>query len=162
MKPLICDANVLIDIIAGGLAVQMSRLDFTYVMPDVMFRDEVREEQKKFLQGMNLEIRELLPENMEHVSLLSRTYPHLEYYDLLVLALAAFERCPLLTGDADLREVAESEDIVVKGTIWLVQEMMRNGHHAVDSARLAFRKMRDNNSRLPWDLVEEILMKYQH
>ena len=78
----------------------------------------------------------------------------------LLLALAEAENCPLLTGDAALRVAAESENIEVKGTIWLIMEMVSEGRITVAVAKAALAKMRDNGRRLPWEVAEQMLNEY--
>ena len=71
--------------------------------------------------------------------------------------MAEAENCPLLTGDAALRVAAESENVEVKGTIWLIMEMVRERRITVAVARAALNKMRENGRRLPWDVAEQLL-----
>lgn len=42
------------------------------------------------------------------------------------------ETCPLLTGDAALRQTAESEQVEVKGTVWLIEELVRQQCLSID------------------------------
>jgi predicted nucleic acid-binding protein len=71
--------------------------------------------------------------------------------------LAACEICPLLTGDKDLREAAEAEGVEVRGTLWLVTEMVRSQKISAQVARAAYQRMRDSGRRLPWELAEQML-----
>ena len=74
---------------------------------------------------MGLQIRTLLPKSVGRVQTLSQTYAKPGRNDLFALALAEVEECPLLTGDASLRQAAETEQFEVKGTVWLISEMVR-------------------------------------
>ncbi len=76
---------------------------------------------------------------------------------MFALALAELEKCPLLTGDAALRLAAETEQVEVKGTIWLIGEMVREQRITVAVARAAFHTMRVNGRRLPWESAEQML-----
>jgi len=67
------------------------------------------------------------------------------------------ERCPLLTGDKNLRKAADQEGVQVYGTIWLVSEMLQQKIIQLSIARKAFQKMKDAGSRLPWDDVDRLL-----
>ena len=44
--------------------------------------------------------------------------------DHSALALAMQEKCPLLTGDKDLRTAAKSEGVEVHGTVWIIEELL--------------------------------------
>lgn len=63
----------------------------------------------------------------------------------------------LLISDANLRQAAETEQVEVKGTIWLISEMIREQRITISVARAALNKMRSNGRRLPWDLAEQML-----
>ena len=73
------------------------------------------------------------------------------------MALASQEKCPLLTGDKDLRNAAEKESVIVKGTLWLVEQMIRQQLITVAQAREAYQRMRESGRRLPWPVAEAIL-----
>lgn len=67
-------------------------------------------------------------------------------------------RCVLLLiSDAALRQAAESEQIDVKGTLWLIEEMIREGRITSQVARASLRRMQVNGRRLPWDIAEQRL-----
>ena len=73
--------------------------------------------------------------------------------DLFALALAKQETCPLVTGDKALREAAELETVLVRGTLWLVERMVEETIISIKDAEIAYRKMKDEGRRLPWDEV---------
>jgi predicted nucleic acid-binding protein len=69
------------------------------------------------------------------------------------------EACALLTGDKALRKAAKIENVEVKGTVWLMEELL--GHQLItkEQAVKAFDQMKEVGSRLPRDLVDEMLKK---
>jgi len=62
-----------------------------------------------------------------------------------------------LGSDKDLRAAAEAEGVQVRGTLWLVTEMVRTGKISTTVARAAYQRMRDSGRRLPWDLAGQML-----
>jgi predicted nucleic acid-binding protein len=152
----ISDANILIDIEIGGLVAPMFSLDYRFAVPDVLFYEEL-DGQHGYLLDMGLEVKELDEPMVVSVVELARRYTRPGRNDLFALVLAAAEACPLLTGDKDLKAAAESENIEVRGTLWLVAEMVRTGKITVQVAQNAYQRMRANGRRLPWDLAEEML-----
>lgn len=106
-------------------------------------------------------MRSLSAKSVERVQSLSQTYVRPGRIDLFALALAELEKCPLLTGDAALRLAAETERIEVKGTIWLIGEMLRERRITVAVARAALNKMRVNGRRLPWEAAAQILANFE-
>lgn len=158
MLLLISDANILIDIEIGGLVAPMFSLDYQFAVPDVLFYEEL-EEQHGHLLDVGLAARELEEALVARVAKLAVRYPRPGRNDLFALALAAEEKCPLLTGDKALKAAAESEGVEVRGTLWLVNEMVQTRKITVQVARGAYQRMQAQGRRLPWDIAEEMLMK---
>lgn len=156
MLVLISDANILIDIEVGGLIAPMFSLDYQFVVPDVIFAEEL-EGQHGYLLDMGLEARGLDAQLVARVADMAIQYTRPGRNDLFALVLAAKEGCPLLTGDKDLRAAAKNEHVEVRGTLWLVTEMVRAGKITVHVARSAYQQMRVHGRRLPWDVAEQML-----
>lgn len=160
MLLLISDANILIDIEVGGLTVPMFSLDYQFALPDVLFYEEL-EEQHAHLLDMGLQVRELDERMVARVAALAQQYKRPGRMDLFALVLAVEENCPLLTGDQDLRAAAEKERVEVRGTLWLVAEMIRAGNITAPFARSAYQQMRARGRRLPWDRAEQMLAEFE-
>lgn len=160
MLLLISDANILMDVEVGDLIAPMFSLGYQFAVPDILYYEEL-EEQHAHLIDMGLQIRSLSEKSVERVQLLSQTYVRPGRIDLFALALAELESCPLLTGDAALRQAAETEQIEVKGTIWLIGEMVREQRITVAVARAALHKMRVKGRRLPWGIAEQMLVDFE-
>lgn len=156
MLLLISDANILIDIEIGGLVAPMFSLDYQFAVPDVLFYEEL-EERHSYMLEMGLTARDFDEAMVERVVQLAAQYPRPGRNDLFALVLAEKETCPLLTGDKDLKAAAENETIEVRGTLWLINEMVRTGKISVHVARGAYQRMRAQGRRLPWDIAEKML-----
>jgi hypothetical protein len=157
MLLLISDANILIDIEIGGLVAPMFSLDYQFAVPDILFYEEL-EGQHAHLLDMGLQPKDLDEAMVARVSEFAAQYPRPGRNDLFALVLAANENCPLLTGDKDLKAAAEAENVEVRGTLWLVNEMVRAGKITVHVARNAYQTMRTHGRRLPWDMAEQMLV----
>ena len=157
MLLLISDANILMDVEVGDLVAPMFSLGYQFAVPDILYYEEL-EEQHAHLLDMGLQTRTLSAKSVERVQMLAQTYAKPGRNDLFALALAEVEKCPLLTGDAALRQAADAEQVEVKGTIWLIGEMVREQCITVAVARAALNKMRLNGRRLPWDAAEQMLV----
>lgn len=156
MLLLISDANILMDVEVGGLLRPMFSLRYQFAVPDVLYFEEL-DGRHTYLLSMGLQTRTLSAMSVERVQTLSRKYARPGRNDLFALALAEVETCPLLTGDSALRQAAEAEQVEVRGTLWLVLEMVREQRINVAVARAAFHQMRGNGRRLPWDSAEQML-----
>jgi predicted nucleic acid-binding protein len=160
MLLLISDANILMDVEVGDLVAPMFSLDYQFAVPDILYYEEL-EEQHAHPLNMGLQTRGLSAKSVERVQLLSQTYVRPGRVDLFALVLAELEKCPLLTGDAALRQAAETEQVEVKGTIWLIGEMVREQRITIAVARAALHKMRVNGMRLPWESAEQMLANFE-
>ena len=152
---LVTDANVLIDMDAGGLLKAMFKLDYSFVVPDILFEEELRAQHSE-LPHFGLKVLELNEKAVRYAEELAVEYEQtgVSRNDLITLALASQEACPLLTGDSRLRQVCADQEVDVHGTLWLVGQMIEQKVIGLAAARRAYRTMREAGRRLPWDEVE--------
>lgn len=160
MLLLVSDANILIDIEVGELIAPMFSLGYQFAVPDVLYYDEI-EAQHAQLLNMGLQVRSLPAAGVARVETLSQLHKRPGRNDLFALALAEAEQCPLLTGDADLRAAAQAEHVEVKGTVWLIKEMVCQQRITFAVARAALRTMQANGRRLPWEIAEQKLKELE-
>lgn len=158
MLLIISDASVLIDIECGELTSAMFSLPWQFAVPDILF-DEELSERHRYLLDFGLISKSMSGELVGEAYVLRQQYAKTSVNDLLALTLAKHENCQLLTGDKALRDVAHELNVEVHGTLWLVEQMLREGKITIEVARVAFAKMRQVGSRLPWGKVEEMLVK---
>jgi hypothetical protein len=134
MQLLISDANILIDLEEGRLLTPFFSLPYEFKVPDVLFEEELREQHSELLE-LGLFLGELSPESVIYA---------------FALALARQEECPLLTGDMTLRKTADKEAILVKGTLWVVEQMVVHEIITKEQALEAYDLMKKAGRRLPW------------
>ena len=158
MTLLISDSNILIDMVDGGLLVAMFRLPETFAVPDVLYEEELSSQHPE-LPSLGLACMTLQGEGVMEAYRLKtlctgRTAP--SQNDLFALLLAKQESCPLLTGDKRLRKLANNEHkkIEIRGTLWLVEQMVLEQIITVVEASTAYKEMKDAGSRLPWPEVD--------
>lgn len=156
MQLLISDANILIDLEEGRLIELMFDLPYEFSIPDILFAEEL-EAQHEHLLELGLTTRELTSQSMIKAIALTQQYTNPSRNDCLALALAQQENCPLVTGDRALREAAATEGVVVKGTLWIIEQMVRQLLITTTEARTAYQNMRTANRRLPWNIAEAAL-----
>lgn len=160
MLAFISDANILIDVEVGGLLAPMFSLGYQFAVPDVLYFEELAEQHAHWCD-MGLIVKSLPAEGVARVQALSQKYKRPSRNDLFALALAEQAQCTLLTGDASLRLAAEAERVVVKGTIWLVTEMVHRKCITASLARVAYKAMQEQGRRLPWELAQSMLSNKQ-
>ena len=159
---LISDANIIIDMNTGGLLRLMFRFDATFAVPDVLYEEELRTDHSELIR-LGLKRLELSEDTVVYAGRLVEKYRGLgaSINDLLALALARQEECPLLTGDGRLRTAGQTEGIDVHGTLWLIEQMVKARTIAVKQAEAGYAKMREAGRRLPWDEVDQQVRSFK-
>lgn len=113
------------------------------------------------LPGYGLRILEVRETFVLDADRMGSVYPRTSLNDRLALALAKQEECPLLTGDASLRQAAETERVEVRGTLWLMERFWAHGLVTYRRAETAYTAMRNENRRLPWNEVAAQLRRFR-
>ena len=146
----------------GGLLRLMFRFDAMFAVPDVLFEEELRADHPELPQ-LGLRLLELREDTVLHAAGLIGKYHSLgaSINDLLALALAWQEKCPLLTGDQRLRTVGQTEGLDVHGTLWLIEHLLQARTISHRQAEAGYGKMRAIGRRLPWKDVEEQLRRFK-
>jgi len=164
MRLLISDANILIDMEAGALMETLFRLPMQFGIPDVLYYEEI-EPGSPDLEQLGLRVMEVRGELVKYAEGLPSQYNHTlpakngakpTHNDYLALALAKQESSTLLTGDTNLRTVADGEQVTVMGTIGLLRLVVENRLLTVDATFTALARMKQGKRRLPWQEAERI------
>jgi len=158
MTWLISDANIIIDMEAGEILDKMFRLPETFAVPNVLYVEEL-ERHHAHLPELGLVVLDVYEEFVFEAYRLGDVYKKPSHNDLLALALAKQERCPLLTGDARLREAAETEQVAVRGSLWIIERLFAKNILDYQGANGAYEKMKRDGRRLPWSQVDQQLNK---
>lgn len=158
MRLLISDANILIDMECADLLATLFRLPERFGIPDLLYYEEI-EPDSPGLAAMGLDVMEVRGEFVAYAAALPMRHAEAVaglrgnapgHNDYLALALAKQEDATLLTGDANLRVVAEREQVAVMGTVGLLCAMVRQALLTVDEALAALKQMQQCRRRLPW------------
>jgi hypothetical protein len=161
MRLVVTDANIIIDLDAGGLLEEIFRLpDMEFCTPDVLYLEELAQNYGA-LPALGLKVVSQPPEAVEYVTQLRPRYRRPSTNDLFALALARAMRCPLLSGDGSLRVAAETEGVEIHGTLWLIEALLQARLVGVGKVALAYEGMRRDGSRLPWEDVEAQIRHWQ-
>lgn len=158
MPILVSDANIFIDLEVGGILGKAFDLPEEIQVPDLLFQDELSQDHPDLLD-LGIVLGELDENGMLDLLDLASRYTGISRYDSAALALARAIGCPLLTGDARLREAAEAEAVRVHGTIWLVERMIDEGLITTKAARTAFKSMKADGRRLPWQEADRMIRR---
>ncbi|AHX12015.1 hypothetical protein CH75_24025 [Dyella jiangningensis] len=160
MRLVVTDANIIIDLAAGDMLAEMFRLpEVEFCVPDVLYLEELAEN-FGLLPGLGLRVLAQPPEAVEYVEACVVRYRRVSFNDLFALALARSLGCVLLSGDGALRDVAQIEQVEIRGTLWLIDLMLEAGLVTLERVTAAYEAMRRDGSRLPWNDVEAQLRRW--
>jgi predicted nucleic acid-binding protein len=146
----VVDTSVLIDLHVGRLLKPVFQLPLFLMAPDVLIA-ELQEPRGDLLVDYGLTRIELSGDEVQEVYRLATLYRGPSVNDLFALVAAKTMGALLLTGDRHLREAAEREGVLVHGTLWLLDEMLRLAVIPPLVAAQALERMLEKGSRLPWD-----------
>ncbi len=119
----VSDTSVLIDLERGSLLTASFRLRYGFAVPDMLYENEL-----KPFGGDDLRKRGLRVEALDDVGVAlalgyRRSHIGLSLPDTFALALTKCNGWMLLTGDAELRQLAERELVPCHGVLWLLDRM---------------------------------------
>ena len=161
MKVLVSDTSVLIDLDRGSLVEPTFRLPFEFTVPDLLYERELREHGGPEFVRLGLRVEELDGDGVSLALGYRRKQRSLSLPDSFALALAKTNAWTLLSGDRELRELAEEEQVRCHGVLWLLDQMFEHRVTEVDDLRAGLGKIADHpRCRLPKSEIRKRLLAY--
>ena len=156
---IVTDANIWIQLDHGGLVLEAFLLPYDFVTPDVVVA-ELGCTLETQIRGLGLTVVVSSPEDELEAQKLRRKHPKPGNADLHALLHARLMSAPLVTGDAHLRDAAETDGVAVSGILWLLAELIE--HSLIHQLRAAesLEGMRSQGARLPADECEAHLRRW--
>ena len=130
MKILVSDTSVLIDLDRGTLVEATFRLPFEFTVPDLLYERELKKHGGPDFVRMGLRVAELDGDGVALALGYLRKRKSLSLPDSFALALAKANAWTLLSGDRELRELAEEKEVRCHGVLWLLDQMFE--HRVID------------------------------
>jgi len=129
MEYISSDTNIWIDFSAVNALELPFRLGCIYLMSSDALEDEWRSPRGRGaeLTSLGLQAVQITTEEFYYADEIHSKNPKLSVYDTFALAIAKFRHIVLLTGDGRLRKTAAAEGVTVRGTLWIFDELLRNG-----------------------------------
>ena len=145
----VSDTSVLIDLERASLLTPGLRLRFGFAVPDLLYERELKPFGGKDLRKRGLKVEALDGAGVAQAIEYRRSNPGLSLPDTS-LALAKSNGWTLLTGDAELRQVAEREHDPRHGVLWLLDRMLEERVASRPALHAGLRAMsRHPRCRLP-------------
>ena len=138
MRIIINDANILIDLVKLDLMDKFIKLEFELKTTDFVF-EELNEDQKIVIESyINSEHIELITteqeDDFESIITILENSSGLSFTDCSVWHYANKLNSVLLSGDGKLRKQATANGILVKGILYIFDQMLLNGLISFDFA----------------------------
>lgn len=149
---LVNDANILIDLLKIDLLALFFRLEYDFQVTDLVLEEVLEEKSSElstYLETSLLTRQRFSSAEMSEIRALRDDFPALSAADCSCILLAEKLGAILLTGDGALRRIATRRDIPVRGTLWILDEMIATGLITRPAARNALIMLKEINQRLP-------------
>ena len=161
METLVSDTSVLIDLDRGSLVEATFRLPFEFTVPDLLYERELKEHGGPDFVRLGLRIAELDGDGVSLALGYRRKRRPLSLPDSFALALAKTNAWTLLSGDRELRELAEEEEVRCHGVLWLLDQMLEQRVIDLDDLRAGLGKIAAHpRCRLPKSEIRKRLLAY--
>ena len=166
MDDIVADTSVLIDLERGRLLEQCFSLPYRFVVPDLLYRNELanRRDGPDFgesLRALGLAVVELDEVETSKGILYRRKRPSLSLPDAFALALAESRNWVLLTGDGALRAFAAALSVAYHGVLWVLDRIFEAGASTPEELVSGLTAIRDHpRCRLPQDEIAHRIALY--
>ena len=161
MKILVSDTSVLIDLDRGSLVESTFHLPFEFTVPDLLYERELREHGGPEFVRLGLRVEELDGDGVSLALGYLRKRRSLSLPDSFALALAKTNAWTLLSGDRELRELAEEEEVRCHGVLWLLDQMFEHRVIDQDDLRAGLGRIAAHpRCRLPKSEIRKRLLAY--
>lgn len=148
MRIIVSDTSCLIDLHKVELLLTLLDLPYTFVIPHTLFEDELSGlpiEERNTLVAAGLEVRELDGDGVLASQRHFNENPGLHLNDCIAMRMAEeIADAMLMTGDANLREIATGLDIEVHGVLWVADQFDTNRLVERGTLQAAMRTFRDD------------------
>ena len=146
---IINDTNIWIDLKLTNIIEKVFLLPYELAVPDILYNDELKDMDGELLEANGIKIIEMTNDEVVETAERSGMTNRVSFNDLTTLVVAKSRGYILVTGDGNLRKIAKSENVELRGTIWLIDEMVSNNILDIGEAALICKKLLQLKRRIP-------------
>lgn len=146
---IINDTNIWIDLKYINLIESVFKLPYEIGVPDILYNEELKDIDGEILEASGVNIIEMTEEEIMETAVRSSKTTKVSFNDLTTLVIAKSRKYTLVTGDGNLRKIAQMESVELKGTIWLIDEMVKFEVISKEKAVLVCKELIRIGRRLP-------------
>ena len=166
MNVLVADTSVLMDLERGGLLEKCFSLPYQFVVPDLLYRNELVRpgdcpDFGASLLALGLRVEELDGDELSRAIHYRQKRPSLSLPQAFALVLSASRRWTLLTGDSVLRAFAAKLSLPCHGVLWILDRVFHAGVSSPEDIVGGLQSIRDHSGcRLTQDEIAERTVLY--
>jgi hypothetical protein len=123
MIVLFSDTSILIDLERGGLLEGAFSVGLSFVVPDLLYDRELKEDIGPHLRSLGLGVATLTAKEVAFAQEVSAARPGLSLPDCFALSCATRPDHVLVTGDGLMRKEAQVRLGAVYGLLWILDQM---------------------------------------
>ena len=138
---IINDTNIWIDLKLTNIIDKVFLLPYELAVPDILYNDELKDMDGELLEANGIKIIEMTNDEVVETAERSGMTNRVSFNDLITLVVAKSRGYILVTGDGNLRKIAKSENVELRGTIWLIDEMVSNNILDIGEPTLICKKL---------------------
>ena len=161
MKVVVTDVSVFFDLFEIQVLPEFFALDWEIHTTDFVYNEILQADQKEvfevFERSKRLRILKFSSEEEAEVLNFKTKLSIRSIADKTILWKALQLEATLLTSDRKLRKEAEGHAIEVRGSIWVIEQLVENG--IINSTRgiNLLKNLKMTNNRLPIDLIDKLI-----
>jgi len=165
MKVVVTDVSVFFDLFEIQVLPEFFALDWEIHTTDFVYNEILQADQKEvfevFERSKRLKILSFTSEEEMQVLNFKTKLSIRSIADKTILWKALQLEATLLTCDRKLRKEAEGHAIEVRGSIWVIEQLVENG--IINSTRgiSLLENLKMTNNRLPFDLIDKLIRQWK-
>jgi hypothetical protein len=160
-RPCCIDTNILFDFLAGDIFDTLFLLPLDFHTSDIVAYEISGSYSEKQLASLGLKILALNDIETREILSLQGDHIELSLEDISVLFLSRKHHTMILSNDGPLRKLADASRIEYHGTLWLLDEMIREEILRPHEAASALIAMLNNKRWLPRPECETLIKKWE-
>lgn len=123
MRILVSDTSVLIDLERGQFLDSCFSLPFEFAVPDLLYANELAAYGGPALVARGLLVEGLTGNEVALAQRVRTAHPKLSLPDAFAYSLASARGWTLLTGDGELRTLAQAQHVPFFGVLWVLDQL---------------------------------------
>jgi hypothetical protein len=124
---LVLDSSIAFDLERGGMIEATFELDHAFLTPDLLYANELEDGPGPYMRGLGMQVVDLTAAEVGLAQQIGTKNRRVSTPDCWALVTAMRSEHRLLTGDAQLRSLAESKQIPCSGLLWLMDAIFTAG-----------------------------------